>query len=93
MPWETIAESLGVKTRATIEKYAAKTAEAVEEMPELLTVPLYQDLIRLGCSGRSVDLALREMAEAQAWEIFSRERAVRSVLRKQAAVGTTVCDT
>lgn len=93
VPWGTIAESLGVKTRATVEKYAMKAVEAEEEMPELLTVPLYQDLIKLGRSGRNVDLALREMAEAQAWEIFSRERAVRTVLRNRSAVETTACKT
>lgn len=83
VPWESIAESLGVKTKATIEKYAVLATEAEDEMPELLTVPFFQDLIRLGRNGGSVDLTLREMAEAQAWESFSRERLVRTALRKQ----------
>ncbi|VVO96170.1 hypothetical protein PS865_02602 [Pseudomonas fluorescens] len=88
VPWESIAEALGVKTRATVEKYAAKATEAENETPELLTIPLYQDLIRLGRGGRSVDLALREMAETQAWEVFSRERRIRSVLRRQSSAAS-----
>lgn len=90
VPWESIAESLGVKTKATIEKYAVLATEAEDEMPELLTVPFFQDLIRLGRNGGSVDLTLREMVEAQAWECFSRERLVRTALRKQSTTEVVI---
>ncbi|MBS7415827.1 DUF5710 domain-containing protein [Pseudomonas syringae] len=90
VPWESIAESLGVKTKATIEKYAVQATETEDEMPELLTVPFFQDLIQLGRNGGSVDLTLREMAEAQAWESFSRERLVRTALRKQSTTEVVI---
>jgi hypothetical protein len=84
--WESIAESLGVKTRATVEKYAASATQAEIETPELLTEPLFQDLIQLGREGASVELAVRERVEALTWQRFSRERLIRAALRKQATI-------
>lgn len=89
IPWETIAEHLGVKTKITIEKYATKADEAERESPELLSAPLYLDLIKLGTAGESVDLAVSRMIDDQVWEEFSHERLVRSLLKEAQTASET----
>lgn len=84
VPWEVIAQSLGVKTKSTIEKYVIQAAEAEEETPEL-TMPFFQTLIQRRINGESIDLALREVLETEVWDCFTRERLVRAQLRKQSA--------
>ncbi|TCD21341.1 hypothetical protein E0D86_12055 [Pseudomonas sp. IC_126] len=81
IPWESIAEQLAVKTKATIEKYAAQADEAERETPELLTAPFYQELVKVGLAGNSVDLAVSRMVDAEAWDEFSHERQVRRKLK------------
>lgn len=88
IPWESIAELLGVKTKATIEKYATQATEAEQETPELLTVPLFQDLIKLGMTDGNIDHAVNQMVNAETWEEFSRERQVRGILREHHACAT-----
>jgi hypothetical protein len=83
IPWESIAEQLGVKTKATIEKYAAQADEAERKTPELLTAPFYQELVKVGLAGNSVELTVSGMVDAEAWEEFSHERQVRRKLKEQ----------
>jgi hypothetical protein len=89
IPWEAIAEKLGVKTKATIEKYAVQADEAEQDIPELLSSPLYQELIKLGMKGESVDRAVYRLIDDQTWQEFSYERLVRRFLQQQ---GRTTVD-
>ncbi|MDZ4021885.1 hypothetical protein [Pseudomonas sichuanensis] len=83
IPWEVIAEQHGVKTKATIEKYAAQADQAERDNPELLECPVHKDLIKIGLSGESVECAMRRSVDAEAWYEFSIERQARQLLRER----------
>jgi len=83
VPWEVIAEQHGVKTKATIEKYAAQATEAEQENPELLECPVHQELIKVGLSGESVEYAMRKSVGAEVWYEFALERQARQLLRER----------
>ncbi|QKZ06049.1 DUF5710 domain-containing protein [Pseudomonas eucalypticola] len=81
IPWESIADELGVKTKATIEKYAVQADQAEIDNPELLTNPTYTSLIKIGLAGDSVDYAVSHLVDAAAWEEFAYEKQVRRALK------------
>lgn len=87
IPWEVIAEQHGVKTKATIEKYAAQADQAERDNPELLECPVHKELIKIGLSGESVECAMRRSVDAEAWYEFSIERQARQLLRERRAQG------
>jgi hypothetical protein len=88
IPWEVIAEQHGVKTKATIEKYAAQADQAERDNPELLECPVHKELIKIGLNGESVECAMRRSVDAEAWYEFSMERQARQLLRERRDQGT-----
>ncbi|WP_045122999.1 DUF5710 domain-containing protein [Pseudomonas sp. GM80] len=81
MPWEVIAQQYGVKTKLTIDRYAALATAAEEETPELLTEPFFQNLIKLSLEGGSVESEVKKIVQAWVWAEFNRERWIRKVSR------------
>jgi len=81
--WEDVAASLGIKTKATIERYVANAEAYEKENAEWVASPFIQRLLEAERNGENVhDLLMHEM-DSQSYNEFRRERRARQLLSKQ----------
>jgi hypothetical protein len=85
-PWEFIAESLGVKTKSTLVKYArqADEAEKKSKIKRIIKAPLFSNLIQIGLQGGNVDQEVEAVTDLVAYPEFNRERLIRRMLEMKA---------